>query len=75
MVIKLGDNLDHFINVKVHRERLRRWVLAAAFICLFVGAGLGYWWAYNSAHCNQKLIPDNCVVYCRNNGTYIEKMQ
>jgi hypothetical protein len=73
MGIKLGDNLDHYVNVIVYRRNIRRWVFATAFVCSFISIGIGYWWAYNSSHCNQKLIPDGVTCYHKN-GVHVERV-
>lgn len=64
--MKLGEYLD----TKKVKWKSAFW---ACVIALIVGIGLGQAWSLIQKRCNQKLIPDNCVSYCKE-GRYLERV-
>ena len=71
--LTLGDELNYNGNRMVSRRKFHAWIVGTAIIFLLVGIGLGLLWAYQQRRCNEKIFPDNCVLYCADTHNYIQR--
>lgn len=63
-----------YVMVNLDKPQVRRRsAIWACVITLIVGILLGQFWSLYQRRCNAKIIPDNCVSYCKE-GKYLERV-